>query len=134
MGARHPSLDAGDRDIGDLDASEVVTRPVDIRHLSHAAASLPPPPTSKTPLGLKYLESLRQRSASPVDAKPTRRPVNITCWKDTPQLYRRMVVAAAGLSADVANKIDRDLSETEKVMLRSAIADMRLVMQGLVSL
>jgi hypothetical protein len=59
---------------------------------------------------------------------------SITCWKDTPELYRRMVVAASGLSADVVAKKDRDLTEQEKVMLRSAISDLRLVLSGLVAL
>lgn len=133
MSARQ-DIDMGDRDSGDYDSTEVISRPVDIRHMSHAPANLPPAPCGKTPLGMEYLQSLRQRSVSPVVATPARRPVNLTCWKDTPQLYRRMLATAAGLSADVVNKIDRDLTETEKVMLRSAATDLRDHLNGLVSL
>ncbi|GGI16919.1 hypothetical protein [Oxalicibacterium faecigallinarum] len=134
MGAR-PDTDLGDRDSGDHDATEVISRPVDIRHMSHAPANLPAAPTGKTPIGEKYLESLRQRPTAPVAARSVRRDlVSLTCWKDTPQLYRKMIARVAGLSGDVVEKRDRDLTETEKAMLRSAIADMRQCFQGLVSL
>jgi hypothetical protein len=46
-------------------------------------------------------------------------------WVDMPHLYRRMVVAAAGLPAELVDRRDRELTEREKVMMRSAISDMR---------
>lgn len=133
MGARQ-DIDMGDRDHGDYDSTEVISRPVDIRHMSHSPANMPPPPAQKTSVGIEYLKSLKERATVPVAARSLRRPVNLTCWKDTPQLYRRMLATAAGLSADVVNKNDRDLTETEKVMLRSAATDLRDHLNGLVSL
>jgi hypothetical protein len=134
MGARD-DIDMGDSDSGDYDSTEVISRPVDIRHISHAPASMPPPPAQRTSVGIEYLESLKKQSASaPKMPREMRKPVNITCWKDTPQLYRKLIARVAGLSADVVEKKDRDLTETEKAMLRSAIADMRTCFQGLVSL
>nr|GFD60135.1 hypothetical protein [Tanacetum cinerariifolium] len=41
-------------------------------------------------------------------------------WRDTSYEYRRMLAVMATLSPSVADKIDRDLSETEKTMLRAA--------------
>jgi len=59
---------------------------------------------------------------------------SITCWKDIPQLYRRVLARVAGLSADVVEKMDRDLTETEKAMLRSAASDMRGYLESLARL
>lgn len=58
----------------------------------------------------------------------------IRCWHDTPELYRRMVARAAGLPGDVVGKIDRDLSEREKELIRSAVRDMRGYFDSLVRL
>jgi len=59
---------------------------------------------------------------------------SITCWKDIPQLYRKVLARVAGLSADVVEKMDRDLTETEKAMLRSAASDMRGYLESLARL
>lgn len=136
MGARPASLDAGDRDHGDYDSTEVISKPVNVWHNSFLPAKKQVALTRATEQGKRESERALQAARDMcAKAKSTsRKPVMLTCWKDTPQLYRRMVVAAAGLSADVANKIDRDLSETEKVMIRSAVTDMRNHMNMLVSL
>lgn len=135
MGARLPPQDAGDRDHGDYDSTEVISKPVDVWHPSHAKAEVPHLACEKTEAGRAYLNDIKGLCAAAATVKrTTRKPVMLTCWKDTPQLYRRMVVAAAGLSAEVVNKIDRDLSESEKVMIRSAVTDMRNHLNMLVSL
>ncbi|MES2027370.1 MAG: hypothetical protein V4448_17625 [Pseudomonadota bacterium] len=140
MGARLPSSDSGDIDGGDFDAgdhcsTEVIKKPLNVWHPSFKGGQLPPLPSGKTSVGVEYLAQIKAQSAKTNPVKrDLRRPVMLTCWKDTPQLYRRMVVAAAGLSADVVNKIDRDLSETEKVMIRAAVTDLRDHLNMLVSL
>lgn len=139
MGARLPPHDSGDIDGGDYDAgdhcsTEVIKKPLNVWHPSFKGGQLPPLPCGKTSVGLEYLKSLRSVASAPKMPQAHRKPVMLTCWKDTPQLYRRMVVAAAGLSAEVVNKIDRDLSESEKVMIRSAVTDMRNHLNMLVSL
>lgn len=144
MGARLPSSDSGDIDGGDFDAgdhcsTEVVKKPLNVWHPSFLPVEKQVGLTRVTEQGKRESERALQMArdmcaAAKTTARATRKPVMLTCWKDTPQLYRRMVVAAAGLSADVANKIDRDLSETEKVMIRSAVTDMRNHMNMLVSL
>lgn len=59
---------------------------------------------------------------------------NITCWHNTPELYRVMVARCAGLGPDVVGKMDRDLSEREKALLRSAVRDLRDYLNSLVNL
>jgi hypothetical protein len=86
-------------------------------------------------IGAQYLQSLK-RSAAPVESPGAARKSfsSITCWKDTPQLYRKVMARVAGLSADVVEKIDRDLTETEKAMLRAAASDLRGYVDSLVRL
>jgi pyrroloquinoline quinone (PQQ) biosynthesis protein C len=59
---------------------------------------------------------MRHRAAAPPERK---------AWQELPELYRRMVVAAAGLPRELVETKDRELSERDKVMMRSAISDMR---------
>lgn len=51
-------------------------------------------------------------------------------WRATPELYRRIIVRCAGLPADVVGKIDRDLTESEKALLRAAIRDLQVSLPG----
>lgn len=88
------------------------------------------------------VESARQQLARvlAVCRRPAARPhaqnafKSFSSWHDTPELYRRMVAHAAGLGRDVVDKVDRDLTEQEKAMLRIAAADMRTVLSSLVAL
>jgi hypothetical protein len=53
------------------------------------------------------------------DVKPAR------SWSETPEPFKRLVARAAGLSQDVVGKVDRDLSETEKALIRLAAARLK---------
>lgn len=124
-----------ERDHGDFDPSEVPHQIPQVWHQSFLPAKITAELGKVTPEGRAHLSrALQMVRKCGTAARSSRKPVHLTCWKDTPQLYRRMVVAAAGLSADVVEKKDRDLSETEKVMLRSASSDMRDWLNTLVSL
>lgn len=64
--------------------------------------------------------SPRSGAGSPASRK------TLDAWHATPELYRRMVVHAAGLGREVVDKLGAQLTESERVMLQSAIDDMRL--------
>lgn len=84
-----------------------------------------------------YLQQLKaQRFAAQVETGGGARKsfAALCCWHDTPELYRRMVAHAAGLPREVADKIDRDLTEREKELIRSAVRDMRGYFESLVRL
>lgn len=114
-----------DFDPGD-DCPTEVRRPVPhLWHESMKPASVPELPKGITEVGQRALAALRACTAA--NPAPPRRAAVVAgpAWRDMPHLYRRMVVAAAGVGADVVDKIDRDLTEREKIMMRSAIGDMR---------
>jgi hypothetical protein len=105
-------------------------------HESHAPANIPVTQMVKTAYGIETIEKLRKAILPPKNPPPkggSRRPATAIppSWGDVPELYRKMIVRAAGLGADVVVKRDRDLSETEKVMIRAAVADMRSSLNSL---
>ncbi len=104
-------------------------------HASWAPAAMPAP-AGPTEAGRQALAALRsQLHAEKSDAAPrSAAQVVRASWREMPQLYRRMVVAAAGLHEGVVNKPERELSETEKVMMRSAIGDMRTWLESVAAL
>lgn len=134
MGARDFDADIGNRDGGDHDVTEVLPVIPNVWHPSFGKAAIPKNEGGDLELGRRYLEQLKEATRPGNKARAARPLVNLTCWRDTPQLYRRMVVAAAGLPPEVVNKIDRDLSESEKVRMRAAISDMRVVFGRLTAL
>ncbi|MGZ5819588.1 MAG: hypothetical protein ACXWJD_12685 [Burkholderiaceae bacterium] len=77
------------------------------------------------------LQILKRREGEKL---PSRKPYVMPCWHDVPELYRNLIARAAGLSPKVVKKVDRDLTEQEKVMLRSAARDLSEVAGRLVSL
>lgn len=106
----------------------------DVWHESHKPAVLPAlPPVTET--GRRALAALLAQARTDDRAAARRSPAAPSAaWRDVPQLYRRMIVAAAGVAPEVVEKIDRDLTEREKVMIRSAVADMRAWFSTLVTL
>ncbi len=110
-------------------------------HASWAPAAIPAPaaPSETGRRALQgLLDSFRNAGESKVGARWAAREneaaANRTAWADMPQLYRRMVVAAAGLPDDVVGRRDRELTEREKVMMRSAICDMRTWLSSVAAL
>ena len=106
-------------------------------HASFMPAAMPAPAPA-TEAGRRALAALRAqcRGEAPVKTKICTDGVVVerAPWVEMPHLYRRMVVAAAGLPADLVEKRDRDLTEREKVMMRSAIADMRAWLESVAAL
>ncbi len=107
-------------------------------HASWAPAAMPAP-AGPTEAGRQALAAIRaqvhadrregDRRVDTAGVKVERAP-----WVAMPHLYRRMVVAAAGLPADVVDRKDRELTEREKVMMRSAISDMRTWLESVAAL
>lgn len=104
-------------------------------HLSRLAAG-----RFRSPAGAAVLQALRQNLqgdalVNSVSGKIRRSApehlANLFCWRDTPELYRKLICRAAGVPLEVADKRDRDLSEREKVMLRAAVRDLREYCAGL---
>lgn len=92
---------------------------------ARAAGSMPPPPAPVTQSGRAMakaaLEQARAMTSKTARATEDRKGVTaLTSWRDTPYDSRRVVAMLAGLPPSVADKTDRQLSETEKAMLRSA--------------
>lgn len=121
-----------DRDLGDFCPTEARYVVPDVYHPSHAPAALQPV-APRTEAGMRALAALRAAVARE-PAPQKRQAQHIASWTRLPELYRRMVVAAAGLPPSVVTAKDRDLSERDKVMLRSAISDMREWLATLVTL
>jgi hypothetical protein len=114
------AYDIGDRDPGEFDSTEVDIRQLDKWHPSHLPAQLPAADFSPTESGRKYLKDLLDKTA-PVAKKTHSKPSGLTsCWKDTPEPFRKLVARAAGLDASVVAKADRDLTEAEKAAIRGA--------------
>ena len=116
-----------DMDLGDLCPTEV-QRPVPLVWHESMRAAKPPvlPSAGKTEVGRRALAALRACTAADGKAPARRQPAApAPSWAALPELYRRMIGRAAGADIAVLDKLDRDLDEREKAMLRSAIADMR---------
>lgn len=78
------------------------------------------------------LATLKKRSApakTPAGARKT-----CGCWRETPEPFRKLVARSAGLPLDVADKFDRDLTETEKAMIRAAAGRLKERADALFSL
>jgi hypothetical protein len=61
------------------------------------------------------------------------RPAGATSWCDTPMKHRRMIAHLACLPSDISEKMDRDLTENEKTLLRAAAQDLYEGISGLSS-
>lgn len=132
MNARISDDDLLDRDDGDLDGgdqcpTEAENKVLDKWHPSFSPAKITTGVHCVTPeIERKYVdEALQILSKKREKKEELRKPVNLASWSQTPELYRRMIARVAGLSIDVVKKIDRDLTESEKVMLRAASSDLR---------
>lgn len=92
---------------------------------ARATGAMPPPPSSATDKGRAMckavLEQARAMSSRTASTPQNRAQfIGLTSWRDTSYEYRRMLAVMASLPPSVADKTDRDLSETEKTMLRAA--------------
>jgi hypothetical protein len=120
-----------------MSATDEASPTCPVWHPSFMPAALPEPaPHAPTAAGLYVLAALRnQLNAEKGDAAPRRAAEVVrAAWHDMPKLYRRMVVAAAGLPAEVVDIRDRELTEHHKVMMRSAISDMRTWLESVAAL
>jgi hypothetical protein len=78
------------------------------------------------------LLTLKKRSAAAKTPAAARKTCG--CWRETPEPFRKLLARSAGLSLDVVSKFDRDLTETEKTMIRSAAARLKERADALVAL
>lgn len=87
-------------------------------------------------------EVIRQRLAEAKAAiKPAVVPQHVKramqlrgCWHDVPAGLRKTIARAAGLPSDVVDKLDRDLTESEKCHIRTAAKRLRDIAEGLTHL
>jgi hypothetical protein len=118
--------------------TEALAPVIDRADLSHRPAVVPTLPTLNRDTARAHLAAVKAMLAKPAkqvqDIAAREALRGITCWRDTPEIFRKHIARLAGLNLDVAAKMDRDLSETEKAMLRSAARDMQRVTAGLVAL
>lgn len=118
--------------------TEVRPAVVDVNHPSFRTCAVSPL-GHKTDFGQQQLAqalalAAPRKRATAGDAAGRRQYAGLTCWRDTPELFRRVIVRLADLPAEVASKFDKDLTETEKAMLRAAIRDVRQVTAALAAL
>lgn len=113
-----------DRDHGDYDPTEVLVRVHDTWHESFQVPKLAPP-APKTECGMQQLEAIKQMAKQTCIAKVISDRSNqfkaLSCWKDSDEAFKRLVSRSAGLPVDVVSKLDRDLTEAEKVAIRAAV-------------
>lgn len=79
------------------------------------------------------LDQLNQRCTAR-GTGAVRKPSVAPCWRETPEIIRKMVVHLAGLDRSVIEKIDRELSEEEKSKIRYASKYMSKEISALVAL
>jgi hypothetical protein len=127
--------DPFDADYCQTEAPDTV---VDRQDISHRPAVVPELPTMNRDTAKAYLAEVKAMLIKPkkqIQNITAREALHgITCWRDTPEIFRKHIARLAGLNLDVAAKMDRDLSETEKAMLRSAARDMQRVTARLIAL
>ena len=120
--------DPADRDPGEYDPTEVHNlTATDVYHPSFEPASpaVLPSPTDEGREKLRQILDLA-RLAEKLDRRQAEKRVRIsTGWRDTPEAFRRLVARSAALPDDVVGKLDRDLSEAEKVAIRAAAKRLR---------
>ncbi|HYD61939.1 MAG TPA: hypothetical protein VEC35_16355 [Noviherbaspirillum sp.] len=112
---------------GFLDENDVPIKILDQWHESQRPAKLPPPPTPATEAGRKACAALiaKCRAKAPTPQMRRSQFIGLTSWHDTPRDYRRVVAHLAGLPETVIDKYDRNLSENEKCLLRTAARNLR---------
>lgn len=93
---------------------------------AHAQGSMPAPAAPVTDRGralaraaLDEIRNTTKRGAA-VRTADREQFIGLTSWRETPPEYRRVLASLASLSADVAEKADRELTENEKTLLRAA--------------
>lgn len=123
----------------DYDPSEVPSKPVD-RDSETFRPARPPKTDGAAPADVarRWLQLAKQsiKAQEPARNADDGRAAlqHIRCWHDTPELYRKHIARMAGLDADVVGKLDRDLTEREKALLRAAIRDFLTFCNALVNL
>ncbi len=114
-----------DIDLGDACPTEVLRAVPQVWHESMKPATPPVLHCGQTEVGRRALAALRVDGAAHL-APARRDPVApAASWAALPELYRRMIGRASGLDISVLEKSDRELTEREKALMRSAISDMR---------
>ena len=92
---------------------------------ARASGMMPPAPATATEKGrelckaaLEQARAISRRATRPADERA--HLAGLTSWRDTPHEYRRMLAVLASLPQSVADKTDRELTESEKALLRVA--------------
>lgn len=118
-------IDFGDSDRGDYDPTEVSNVVSNAWHPSFLSAK-PEALPRKTPIGCAALSAAKSL-ITPREAAKKAQGTARSCrgWRDTPEAFRRLIARSAGLPLDVVAKLDRDLTETEKAMIRNAAARLK---------
>ncbi len=97
---------------------------MNVWHQSHQPAVIPAlSPVTDREAGNRALQALKGQLRRPVSA-PERQPAYFS-WSNTPEAFRRLVARAALLGPEVVDKLDRDLSESEKAAIREAARRLR---------
>lgn len=125
------ACDLGDRDPGDYDPTEVQPRVVDAWHPSHRPAAPPVIDIRPTDAGRQVLQELLTTCRSTDKPTPISYPSRKSSWYATPAGLRRLLAKAARLDESVANKMDIQLTESEKAALRGAALRLKLVVEPL---
>jgi hypothetical protein len=129
---RQLAAEAGDRDPfdDDSDPTEVQRPAVNLWHESQRPAAPPhfdEPPTDKGREALRHALSI----CSTVKPAPAAQPSRKSSWYATPIGLRRLLAKAARLDVAVAEKMDIQLTESEKAALRGAALRLKLVVEPL---
>ncbi|MCU6435171.1 hypothetical protein LPB67_15445 [Undibacterium sp. Jales W-56] len=111
------SIDMGDRDAGDDDASEVARPVINLWHESFAPACAPVTldctPPSKAHVLLAEIKKT-------IKAEPQQRGMKASAWAVTPRGARRTVLSAAGLNPDEWERPIDSFSDSERAALSAA--------------
>lgn len=103
-------------------------------HQSFEMAKLPPPPSAATEYGRNCAAEVLARARAISTSVPKtfgigaaeRRKLEANMsWRDTPRGHRMILARMAGLTPEIVDELDRNLSESEKAHLRAAAAELR---------
>jgi hypothetical protein len=103
---------------------------VDARKLGHLSDEPVPEATAAgRAMAAEAVRAARQASAkfepaAGINSRNSQLTIGRRSWHETPVKYRRIICHLACLPSDVADKMDRDLTESEKVLLRAAARDL----------
>lgn len=118
-------MDAGDRDLGDFDHTEVVRTTGDVWHPSFLAANWPVLPSGPTPTG-KALAKQALAAAKRLEAQKLAdaEAVRAAYWNRMPMRMRQMVCHMAGIDAKKGKGPLLRLDAAERARVNAEISHM----------